>query len=280
MRVAALSLAGIDTGSLARYRQDLSSLLKHEQAALAVLPAHAALKLYCGTSGQGDSDFSSSFLKFMEKAQAWNDTYLNLHAELARNLQVNLVAGTTVEECGGLFYQTVYCFGPGGDLCAAQRQTHLSREERLLGFSRGEDLVLFDCGSLKAGIASGTDAYHPEVSRIFALQGADLVIHTGALPGAANCRRQAAGMWAQVQQNHFWAVEAQLYGDLCGRFFGGECCIIGPCEVTADLSGFLCRAAVSSPAATAELDEAARQRLRHTYPILSLLNPEAYEAWH
>ena len=278
MRVAALSLAGIDTGNLARYRRDLSTLLKREQAALAVLPAHTALKLYYGSTGQSDSDFFRSFLKFMEKAQAWSDTYLNLHAELASSLQVYLVAGTMVEESGGLFYQTVYCFGPGGDLCAAQRQTHLSREERLLGLSRGEELTLFKCGSLKAGLAAGTDAYHPEVSRIFALQGADLVIHTGALPGAANCRRQAAGMWAQVQQNHFWAVEAQLYGNLCGRFFGGECCIIGPCEVTGDLSGFLCRAVASAPAATAELDEAARQRLRHTYPILDLLNPEAYGA--
>ncbi|HOL17641.1 MAG TPA: nitrilase-related carbon-nitrogen hydrolase [Bacillota bacterium] len=278
MRVAALSLAGIDTGSLARYRQDLSALLKQAQAALAVLPAHTALKLYYGSTGPGDSDFARAFLKFMEKAQAWNDTYLNLHADLAKSLQITLAAGTTVEECGGLFYQTAYCFGPEGDLCAAQRQTHLSREERLLGLSRGEDLALFDCGPLKAGIAAGTDAYHPEVGRIFALQGADLVIHAGALPGAANCRRQAAGMWAQVQQNHFWAVEAQLYGNLCGRFFGGECCIIGPCEVTGDLSGFLCRAVPSAPAATAELDESARQRLRQIYPLLDLLHPEAYEA--
>lgn len=277
MRVVALSLAGVDTSSFLQYAKDLTALLEKENAALAVLPAHCALALYYGSSRlKSPSDFHQAFRLFCDKAQAWNADFLALHAELAGKLGIYLVAGSTVEKTEGHVYHTSYCFDPRGEICAAQRQTHLDRMERGLGLSRGVELKLFELNGMKAGIAVCTDARHPEVGRIFSLQGADLIIHPGALASGANCRSQAAGMWAQVQQNQCWAVEAQLYGAVCGRRFAAECFIIGPCEVTADLSGYLARAFLSAPVAAAELDEAARDRVRQAYPILRLLNPEAY----
>ncbi len=277
MRVAALSLAGLPVERLEDYASALTALLRKLQVRLAVLPAHTSF-LLCMAGGHlsETTDFAGAFRLFMQESGEWNDQYLQLHSSLARENELYLVAGTTIEEADGLFYHTSYCFGPDGEICGKQRQTHLSREERALGLSRGNELHVLDLAGMKTGLIVGTDALHPEVGRILALQGADLVAHCGALDPARGSLSQPAGIWAQVQQNQFWAVEAQLKRSVCERSFGAQCAIIGPCEVTSGYTGYLDRDADEEPFAVAELVEADRQRIRSDYPLLQLLRPEAY----
>ena len=52
--------------------------------------------------------------------------------------------------------------------------------------------------------------------------------------------------------------------------------MIGPCEVTSGLTGYLDRETAEKPFAVAELVEADRQKIRNDYPLLQLLHPEAY----
>lgn len=117
----------------------------------------------------------------MQKARGWNGEYPQLHSSLARANGLYLVAGTTVEEVDGLFYHISYCFGPDGRIGGKQRQTHLSREGRRLGLSRGNGLHLFDLAGMKTWLIVRTDARYPEVGRIRALLGADLIAHSGAI---------------------------------------------------------------------------------------------------
>lgn len=278
MRVAALSLAGFPMKQLEDYAAALSMLLKKLHAKLVVLPAHTSF-LLCAASGcLGETHgFADSYRCFMHNSREWSHRYLHLHSSLARRSNLYLVAGTTIEEVNEHFYHTSYCFGPDGEICGKQRQTHLSREERALGLNRGNELHLFDVAGIKAGLVVGTDALHPEVGRIFALEGADLVAHSGAFIAGRGNLVQPAGMWAQVQQNQFWAVEAQLSGSICDRTFGAQCAIIGPCEVTPGLSGYLDSEAVKKPFAVAELVEADLKRIKRDYPLLQLLNPKAYQ---
>ena len=277
MRVAAFSLAGLPTDDAGDYAAALTALFRELKIELAVLPAHTSFLLYGagGPSGESD-DFAASFKRFVQDSTGWNERYLDLHSRLARENNIYLVAGTTVEQEGGRYYQICSCFGPGGEICGRQRQTHLGREERALGLSRGEELHLFSLGGMKTGLISGTDARHPEIGRILALEGAGLVLHSGALAADSERSAQAAGIWAQVQQNQFWAVEAQLERSLCGRSFGATCAVIGPCEAAPDLSGYLDRSAPEKNYALAELHEADRQRVKDDYPLLNYLNPGAY----
>lgn len=277
MRVAALSLAGLPVEQPGDYAAALTSLLETLQVRLAVLPAHTSF-LLCAAGGHlGEMrDFTACFRAFMQKSTEWNEQYLRLHSHLAGENELYLVPGTTVEEVDGRFYHTSYLLGPDGKICGRQRQAHLSREERALGLSRGEELSLFDLAGMKTGLIVGTDARHPEVGRILALEGAALVIHCGALANGRESTVQPAGIWAQVQQNQFWAVEAQLKGSICNRSFGAQCAVIGPCEITPGLTGYLDREAVAKPFAAAELIEANRRRIKSDYPLLSLLHPEAY----
>lgn len=276
MRVAAFSLAGIPTDDAGKYTAALSALFNELKIELAVLPAHISFLLYAGGSAGGSHDFAASFKQFMQGSAEWNERYLGMHGRLARENGLYLAAGTTVEEEGGRYYQTCYCFGPGGEICGRQRQTHLGREERALGLSRGEELHLFSLGGMKTGLIAGTDARHPEVGRILALEGAGLVLHSGALAAVSERSAQAAGIWAQVQQNQFWAVEAQLEASLGGRSFGAPCAVMGPCEATPDFSGYLDRSGAEKTYALAELQEADRLRVKEDYPLLDYLNPGAY----
>lgn len=277
MRVAALSLAGVPLKQSGHYAISLAALLKKLQVRLAVLPAHTSF-LLCASSGYlgQTSDFLDSYRLFVKKSEEWNDQYLQIHSSLAKDSEVYLVAGTTVEEDDGRLYHTAYCFGPDGAICCKQRQTHLSREERDLGIDRGNELHLFDIAGITAGLIVGTDARHPEVSRIFALSGADLIVHSGALEAGHSSLTQPAGVWAQVQQNQVWGVEAQLNADICDRTFAAQCAVIGPCEVTPGSSGYLDREDAEKPFAAAELVEADLQRIRNEYPLLQLLNRTAY----
>ena len=276
-RVAVFSLAGIRTGRPDEYAADLAELFKELAPDLAVLPAHTSL-LLCEAWGRLERgpDFTGKIKLFIQESEEWNERYFQLHSELARAGELYLAAGTTVEKESGRLYHTAYCFGPDGGLCARQRQTHLSREERSFGLSRGEELRLFDLAGMKAGFIVGNDARHPEVGRILALEGASLVIHTGATGAGKEGRAQPAGIWAQVQQNQFWAAEAQLKGTIGGRSFGAQCAVIGPCEITAGFTGYLDRESEERPFAEAELVEEKRVQLKERYPLLKLLRPEAY----
>jgi predicted amidohydrolase len=97
---------------------------------------------------------------------------------------------------------------------------------------------------------AGNDARNPEVGRIMALQGADLRLHCGALEGNQTCWLQTAAMWAQVQQNQVFAVEAQLSTTVAVSSFGAAL-------------------------AVADLDLEALQELRRNHPWRDH-NPELY----
>ena len=277
MEVAALSLASVRMNSVDQYHSDLSALLKAGSAGLVVLPAYSSIVLGLSVGAlMPASDFKSLLGQMPGFCDDWNRRFLDLHSKLARELSIFLAAGTLFESGNGRHFHTAYCFDPEGEICCKQRQTHLASFEREAGFSRGEELAIFTADGLQAGLVVGNDARHPEVGRIFALRGAGLLLHNGALEAGFNCWPQAAGMWAQVQQNQLWSVEAQLCGTIAGCTFGASSAVIGPCEITPGQSGYLARGYPQTPVVTAHLNESARRRIKQKYPLLGLLNPGAY----
>ena len=277
MRVAALSLAGSRAQGLTDFMEELEKLLRGLDVRLAVLPAYAGLLLarQTGLLPQQGS-FRALFSAFAAQSTRWNREYRTLCGALAAKLGLYLLAGTTLEHDQGRLYHTAYLFGPQGEICGKQRQTHLTREERELGLSRGTELLLFPAGPFQVGIVIGNDSRHPETGRILALQGADILLHPGAMGEGFTGPSQEAGMWAQVQQNQCWAVEAQRCGTIGERSFAAASAFIGPCEATADLSGYLARGSAGTAAVSALLDQAKRRQAKENFPVLRQLTPEAY----
>lgn len=92
---------------------------------------------------------------------------------LAREHGLVISAGLSERE-GDLVYNTQVLVGPGGYI-GKQRKLHLSRDE-VLFYAGGRDLPVFDVGPCKVGIAICYDTEFPELPRILALQGADVLL--------------------------------------------------------------------------------------------------------
>lgn len=289
VEVAALSLRGSHFHSRESYGKYLGEIAAENsnRPALLVLPAHNAL--FCALRW-GDLGapvvFKAAAAAFLElirpnnDVNGWYEQFLELHAALAHKHKVHLVSGTILEIAeDGLLYHSAHLFSPEGALLGLQRQTHLSRAEKDFGFSRGVEVNVFPTSIGKLGIVVGTDAWYPEVGRILALQGTEIVCHCGATLSGSHPVQQLAGMWAQVQQNQFFCVESQLAADIAGTTFGVQSAIHAPCEMTGGKTGFLARDESGEGVIRAFLDQQARRTVIDSYPILKQLNPGAYRRY-
>jgi predicted amidohydrolase len=98
--------------------------------------------------------------------------------EIARRHRLTLCAGLSEKE-RDIVYNTMVLVGPDGYL-GKQRKLHLSRDE-VFYYKGGRELSVFDIGTCKVGIVICYDNQFPEVARILALRGADVILmpHAG-----------------------------------------------------------------------------------------------------
>jgi N-carbamoylputrescine amidase len=84
------------------------------------------------------------------------------------------VCAGLAERDGDAVYDTQVLAGPSG-YRGKQRKLHLSRDERLY-YAGGRDLAVFDLGACRVGIGICYDNEFPEVTRILALRGAEVLL--------------------------------------------------------------------------------------------------------
>lgn len=266
--------------------------MAEREARLVLLPGGTGLALYlsCHPDMQ-NLDFPAAVRELAAAAGQARPEFHRIHRQMARRFNIYLAAGTTwYEEAGGI-QQAAPFYGPDGDLVGEQPQTHLSREEREWGWRRGTTLAVWPTGAGRVGLVTGSDAWYPEVSRILALQGADLLLAPAMVPSPATHHLALAGMWQEVQQNQVFALENWPGGQLGQRRWTGWSAIHAPCEMTPGETGFLAPQLPSEAEAppgfgnppreplTAVLDFKARKRVIDHYPIARHLNPTLYRRY-
>jgi predicted amidohydrolase len=98
--------------------------------------------------------------------------------EMAKCHRLVVCAGLSEKE-NDIVYNTQVVAGPGGYL-GKQRKLHLSRDE-VFFYKGGREMPVFDVGPCKVGIVIRYDNQFPEVARILALRGAELLLmpHAG-----------------------------------------------------------------------------------------------------
>jgi predicted amidohydrolase len=92
---------------------------------------------------------------------------------LAHQHRLFVCAGLAERE-RGVVYNTQVLVGPDGYL-GKQRKLHMSRDENLY-YRGGQDLNVFDIGACQVGIGICYDNEFPEVTRILALRGAEMLL--------------------------------------------------------------------------------------------------------
>jgi predicted amidohydrolase len=94
-------------------------------------------------------------------------------AQIARRHRLTLCAGLSEKE-RDIVYNTMVLVGPDG-YRGKQRKLHLSRDEGFY-YKGGRELPVFDVGPCKVGVVICYDNQFPEVARVLALRGADVIL--------------------------------------------------------------------------------------------------------
>jgi len=94
-------------------------------------------------------------------------------AQLARKYRLFLCVGLSEKE-RDIVYNTAVLVGPDGYI-GKQRKLHMSRDEALF-YKGGKDIKVFDIGKCKVGTVICYDNQFPEIARVLALRGADVLL--------------------------------------------------------------------------------------------------------
>ena len=93
---------------------------------------------------------------------------------LARRYHMMIIVSVP-EWQGPLWYNTAVIIGKDGRLIGRYRKTHLPQNEVEAGSTAGSTLPVFDTEIGRIGVQICYDQFFPEVTRVFALQGAEIV---------------------------------------------------------------------------------------------------------
>ena len=94
-------------------------------------------------------------------------------ADLAKQSRLFLCAGMSEKE-SDIVYNTMVLLGPDGYI-GKQRKLHMSRDESFF-YKGGREISVFDTGKCKVGIVICYDNQFPEIARVAALKGADVIL--------------------------------------------------------------------------------------------------------
>jgi predicted amidohydrolase len=138
----------------------------------------------------------------------------------------------------------------------------------------GDSLDVFATPIGCVGLILGEDIRYPEVARILALQGADVLVHLSATPAAVSDEAWLAQLWREVQANQTFGLQACLVGG----GFAGRSAVLAPVEMTAGDTGILewAQATTDPEVVIASLDHEARRAVIVNYPIFAYFNAGLY----
>jgi len=209
--------------------------------------------------------------------------------ELARELGIDLVAGSIVEEpvparAGGKRFNTSVHVGPDGEVKAVYRKLHLFDVEvggvayrESDGEDPGEEVVTTTLAGrdgapgAELGMAICYDLRFPELFRILTLRGARVLALPSAFTLATTRDHWEALLRARAIENQCFVVAANQIGEhLPGKASGGRSMVVDPWGIV------LATAADDEGCALAELDFARQDAIRARLPALAHRRPGAY----
>ncbi len=175
--------------------------------------------------------------------------------QAARELGVHVVWGTY--ERGperGVVYNSAVLIGPGGDILGVYRKTHpFCTELRSRGgwVTPGDEVCVVQTPLGRIGMIICFDGDYPELSRITAVRGAQIIARPSAL-------LRSADIWeltnrARAYDNHVYVVAANATGtDPAGVLYFGNSMVVTPvAEVTARAASHECWVSARIDPATA-----------------------------
>lgn len=206
-----------------------------------------------------------------EQAERAGELVRERFGRLARELSVNIIAGSVADARGGLVYNTSYIFNREGVCLACYDKTHLFTpmgEERF--FARGNRVVDFTIDGVRCGIIICYDLRFGELIRTLALRGIEILFVPAQWPEARSFH------WDTL--NRARAIENQIYVACCnscgtadGTKYGGHSALLHPLGET------VVQAGTEEEIVSGELDLAVIREIRETINVYRDRRPELYK---
>ena len=120
----------------------------------------------------------------LDKASSWKENVVPVLQEEAKKNNINVIAGVS-ERVSSDVFNSVACIDKKGELIGSYRKTHLITAEPMLehhSLKSGEKFCVIEIEGKKIGIMTCYEIRFPEIARILALRGVELIVITAAWP--------------------------------------------------------------------------------------------------
>jgi predicted amidohydrolase len=207
-----------------------------------------------------------------KKSGAFRDLYLETFGQLAREYGIVIVGGSLYlyDEESGQLRNRAYVFDVDGSILGYQDKLNVAPTEQGLA-EPGTDLRVIDARHARLGLLIGRDALYPELSRLLAVQDADLLVGLAASPGASQAAVVRSAVALRAEENQVFAAVSFLLGaNYLSRGteeeFFGQSAVLAPISLTPKGDGILIQAGTSRTEAliAADVDQSALQQLHET----------------
>jgi predicted amidohydrolase len=197
----------------------------------------------------------------------------------ARAHGITLVGGSIAECRDGRekLSNTCVVFDPEGELAAVYRKIHMFDVEvggvvyrESDAEEPGDRPVSCDVEGWRLGLTICYDLRYPELYRILAVEGAELVTVPAAFTLYTGKDHWEILLRARAIENQCYVLAANQWGVVQGKASYGRSSIVDPWGVV------LAQAPDEDGVVTAELDRAHMERIRRTLPSLATRQPAAY----
>ncbi len=204
-------------------------------------------------------------------------------ADRARRLGIYLHAGSIheIEPGDPRLYNTTVVIDPDGDLIARYRKIHMfdvvldgvANYQESATISPGDEIAVVDVDGVPIGLAICYDLRFPELFRILALRGAEVIVLPAAFTMTTGKDHWEVLIRARAIENGVFMVAPAQFGQHPpGNWCFGRSLIVDPWGTV------LATAPDAETVVSATLDRSLLRRVRRQIPSLSNRQPERY-AW-
>jgi predicted amidohydrolase len=232
-------------------------------ARVAVLPEYLSLELAATFDAATRGDLHASLAAIQSHRDAW----LALYAELAKTLDLHIVAGTfLLAQPNGRYRNRCDVFTAQGE--------HLWQDKlQLTGFEKGLDVIdggdaltVFDLDGVRTGVAVCYDSEFPLPVRAQAEAGARLLLVPSCTDTEAGATRVRVGCLARALENRVFVAQSVTAGEAAWSpaldINTGEAAIFAPMDRGLPADGIVAQTAGNEVWTFAELDFGALERSR------------------
>lgn len=199
----------------------------------------------------------------------------------AKDYKIVVVASIYERTEDNKFYNTAVIFNVDGSMLGYTRKQHIPDSEgyrEAYFFQPGDsDYPVHDLGFIKLAVPTCWDQWFPEVARIYALKGAELILYPSAIGSEPDFKDfDSQPLWERTMVGH--SVHNGIFVAASNRIgFEGTLDFYGSSFITDAMGNILCRASRNkAEVIVATLDFEKFEFYRKLFPLLNVRQPHTY----